>query len=296
MRRGGMSRQTATLIGFTAVLLWSLLALFTVETEPVPPFQLNALTFAIGGGVGLIWIGATGGFGQLARVPIRVYIFGTLGLFGYHAFYFTALRLAPPAEAGLIAYLWPLLIVLFSGLLPGETLRRGHIFGALIAFAGAALILTGGIMGGEAGTLAGYGFALACALTWSGYSVLSRRLGATPTASVAVFCLATAALSTGAHAAFEETAWPDHLTGWAAIAGLGLGPVGLAFYTWDVGVKRGDIQLLGTASYAAPLMSTLALIVAARAEPRREILLAAVLIAAGAALAARSGRTSEPKI
>lgn len=290
-----MSRQTATLVGFSAVLLWSLLALFTVETEPVPPFQLNAITFAIGGLVGLAWLAATGGFAQLAHVPLRVYAFGTLGLFGYHAFYFTALRLAPPAEAGLIAYLWPLLIVLFSGLLPGETLRRGHVAGAFIAFAGAALILTGGIVAGEAGTLAGYGFALACALTWSSYSVISRRLGATPTASVAVFCLATAALSTGAHFAFEETAWPEHATGWAAIAGLGLGPVGLAFYTWDLGVKRGDIQLLGTASYAAPLLSTFALILAARAEPRREVLLAAVLIAAGAALAARAGKGSGKK-
>lgn len=286
-----MTRQTATLVGFSAVLLWALLALFTVETAPVPPFQLNAITFAIGGAVGLVWVGFGGGFGVLARVDWRVYVFGTLGLFGYHAFYFSALRLAPPAEAGLIAYLWPLLIVLFSGLLPGESLQRGHVIGATIAFAGAALILTSGITAGTEGTLAGYGFAALCALTWSGYSVISRRLGATPTASVAVFCLATAALSTGAHLAFEETAWPETAIGWGAIIGLGLGPVGLAFYTWDVGVKRGDIQLLGTASYAAPLLSTLALILAARAEPRREIILAAVMIAAGAALAARAGKS-----
>jgi len=290
-----MTRQAGTFIGFSAVLLWSLLALFTVETEPVPPFQLNALTFAIGGAVGLIWLGSTGSLGQLAHVSWRVYAFGTLGLFGYHAFYFSALRLAPPAEAGLIAYLWPLLIVLFSGLLPGEALRRGHVLGAIIAFAGAALILAGGITAGEDGTLAGYGFALACALTWSGYSVLSRRLGATPTASVAVFCVATAALSTGAHVAFEDTAWPQSLPGWAAIAGLGLGPVGLAFYTWDVGVKRGDIQLLGTTSYAAPLLSTLALIIAGRTEARREVILAAIMIAAGAALAARAGRAASAR-
>jgi drug/metabolite transporter (DMT)-like permease len=285
-----MTRQLATLIGFSAVLLWALLALFTVRTAPVPPFQLNALAFSISGAVGLIWVAASGGLGQLTRIGWRIYAFGTLGLFGYHAFYFTALRLAPPAEAGLIAYLWPLLIVLFSGLLPGERLRRGHVIGALVAFGGAALILAGGITGGAEGTLAGYGFALLCALTWSGYSVLSRRLGTTPTASVAVFCLATAALSTAGHFAFEETAWPETTVGWAAIAGLGLGPVGLAFYTWDVGVKRGDIQLLGTASYAAPLLSTLILIVAGLAEPRREVLLAAVLITAGAALAVRAGR------
>lgn len=285
-----MTRSSATLIGFIAVLLWALLALFTVETAPVPPFQLNAMTFAIGGAVGLGWLATTGGFGQLAHVPIGVYAFGTLGLFGYHALYFSALRLAPPAEAGLIAYLWPLLIVLFSGLLPGEQLRAGHVAGALVAFAGAALIVAAGITGVSEGALPGYGLAALCALTWSGYSVLSRRLGSTPTAAVAVFCLATSILSTGVHFAVEDTAWPQTQSGWLAVLGLGLGPVGLAFYTWDLGVKRGDIQLLGTASYAAPLLSTLALMLAGRAEPRRELVVAAVLIAGGAALAARAGK------
>lgn len=290
-----MTRSTATFIGFIAVALWALLALFTVATAPVPPFQLNAMTFTIGGAVGLVWLGVTGSFGVLWRVSWRVYLFGTLGLFGYHAFYFTALRLAPPAEAGLIAYLWPLLIVLFSGLLPGETLRAGHVVGALVSLAGAVLILGGSLGAGGAGSAAGYAFALACALTWSGYSVLSRRLGATPTASVVVFCLATAGLSALAHGLFEDTVAPVGMRGWLAVLGLGLGPVGLAFYTWDIGVKRGDIQLLGTASYAAPLLSTLALIAAGMAEPRRELLLAAALITAGALLAARASRRPKPR-
>jgi drug/metabolite transporter (DMT)-like permease len=100
-------------IGFVAVLLWASLALFTVGSAPVPPFQLNALCFAIGGGIGLIWVWRSGDARRLRKVSWRVYAFGTAGLFGYHALYFSALRLAPPAEAGLIAYLWPLLIVCF---------------------------------------------------------------------------------------------------------------------------------------------------------------------------------------
>lgn len=290
-----MTRGRATSIGFIAILLWSLLALFTVGSAPVPPLLLNALTFALGGGLGLVWVARSGGVGQLARVPLRVYAFGTLGLFGYHLLYFSALRLAPPAEAGLIAYLWPLLIVLFSGLLPGERLTRLHVIGALVAFAGAALIVGGRIAGGVTLTgpaMAGYGLAFLCALTWSGYSILSRRLGEVPTASVAVFCIATAILSAVAHLALETPAWPAGAWGWAAVAALGLGPVGLAFYVWDIGVKRGDIQLLGTASYAAPLLSTLALVLAGEARADLRLLLAAGLIAGGAALAARAGRRS----
>ena len=282
-----MTRRTATLIGFGAVLLWSLLALLTVATAPMPPFQLTALTFATGAGVGLVWGLATGTLGLLRGVGWRVYAAGTAGLFGYHALYFSALRLAPPAEAGLIAYLWPLLIVLFSGLLPGEVLRRGHVAGAVLGFAGAALIILGGRGEPGTGAFAGYGLALLCALFWSGYSVLSRRFGNVPTVSVTVFCAATAVLSAVVHVLTETTVWPVP-AGWLAVIALGLGPVGLAFFVWDIGCKRGDIQVLGTASYAAPVLSTLALIAAGLARPSWALAGAVVLIVGGAALAARA--------
>src|SRR5947209_2438010 len=112
-----MSRRTATLVGFTAVLMWSLLALFTAASGRVPPFQLAAMTFAIGGAIGAAtWSVRRGAVAALRQKP-EVWALGVGGLFGYHALYFMALRLAPPAEAGLISYLWPLLIVLLSGLL-----------------------------------------------------------------------------------------------------------------------------------------------------------------------------------
>jgi drug/metabolite transporter (DMT)-like permease len=219
-------------------------------------------------------------------VLLHVWALGIGGLFGYHALYFTALQNAPAAEAGLIAYLWPLLIVLFSGLLPGETLRFHHLIGAVIAALGAGLILVQADLsfGGEFAI--GYIAALACALFWSGYSVLSRQVGDIPTEVVAYFCLATAILSALTHLAVEDTTWPTHTLQWISIVGLGLGPVGLAFYLWDIGVKRGDIQLLGTASYAAPLLSTLVLVVFGAAPLTWTVGAAAILITGGAAIAA----------
>lgn len=283
-----MTRKRATAIGFTAVLLWSFLALFTVGSAPVPPLQLNAICFGIGGTIGLIWTHFSGGLQQLRVISWKVYVFGTVGIFGYHALYFSALRLAPAAEAGLIAYLWPLLIVLFSGLLPGETLRRGHLAGGLLGFAGAALIILGGGADFSADNLPGFALAIACALTWSSYSVLSRKLGDVPTASVAVFCLASAVLSMALHLTLETTQWPQTQTGWLSVLALGLGPVGAAFYVWDIGVKQGDIQLLGTSSYVAPLLSTLVLILAGVADASWPLAAAALLITGGAVVAARA--------
>jgi len=204
-----------------------------------------------------------------------------------------ALRLAPPVEASLIAYLWPLLIVLFAALLPGERLRGYQVAGALLGFAGAALLVTRGRgLTFDAQYAAGYAFALACAVIWSSYSVLSRRLGAVPTSAVGAFCAATAGLALVCHLLFEETVWPSGWQ-WAAVVALGLGPVGAAFYTWDYGVKRGNIQTLGALAYAAPLLSTILLVALGLAEPSWVIAVACMLIVGGAVLASGQGRRKE---
>lgn len=283
-----MSRRTATLAGSVAILLWALLALLTAASGAVPPFQLAAMAFGISGSLGaLSWVVQPRRMKAL-RQPLAVWLLGIFGLFGYHFFYFTALRAAPPVEASLIAFLWPLLIVLFSALLPGERLRRHHVAGALLGFFGAALIVTnGGQIAMKPEFAFGYAMALLCALTWSSYSVASRLFSRVPTDIVTGFCLATAALALICHLLLETTAWPDGARQWLAVAGLGLGPVGLAFFVWDHGVKHGDIQVLGAASYTAPLLSTLFLVVLGYSELTWTIALACLSITAGATLAAK---------
>jgi drug/metabolite transporter (DMT)-like permease len=283
-----MSSRTSTLIGLTAILMWSLLAVLTVATGKVPAFQLAAMTFAIGALVGsLTWIGRPGAIGALRQAPLA-WIVGVGGLFGYHALYFLALRFAPPAEAGLLNYLWPLLIVLFSSLLPGERLAPHHVVGALLGLVGTVLLFAGSTVSSFApGQLPGLFAAFLAAFVWASYSVMSRKLKSVPTDAVAGFCLVTALLSALVHALIEDTVWPETVWQWLAVTALGVGPVGAAFYTWDVGMKRGDIRVIGAASYATPLLSTLFLILAGFAKPSATIAIAAVLIAGGGLVAAR---------
>ena len=286
-----MSSLRATLIGFSAILMWSLLAVLTVLTGHVPPFQLLAMTFAVGGVFGVARVAQQGALGALCQ-PLQVWALGVGGLFGYHALYFTALRLAPPAEAGLLNYFWPLLIVLFSGLLPGERLPLKSVAGALLGFAGTIVLFLGKGLTLALDHTAGYAAAVCAAFVWAGYSVLSRRLANVPTATVAGFCIATAVLAALAHMLTETTVWPQDVTQWLAVVLLGVGPVGIAFYVWDIGVKRGDIRLLGVASYAAPILSTAFLVLAGFAEARASLALSALLISGGGLIAA-SGRTTK---
>ncbi len=269
------SKSSATFVGLTAIFMWSLLGVMAAATGRVPPFLLNTLAFGLSGIVAL-------------RQPWPVWLVGVGGLFGFHFFYFTSLKTAPPVEANLINYTWPLLIVLFSGLLPGERLKWHHIVGTCLGLAGAALIVTKGRSLAIAPEyLLGYGAAVLSALIWSTYSVVSRRMSSVPTAAVAGFCLATAILSGLCHVLMEPAIWPDGATQWLAVAGLGCLPLGLAFFVWDYGVKRGDIQILGAASYLSPLLSTLFLILAGYGRFEWAIGLAALLITLGALIASK---------
>jgi drug/metabolite transporter (DMT)-like permease len=281
-------RSRAMAAGCGAIALWGALATLSVLAGSVPPFQMVAMTFTLGAAIGILRARRRGlSWSDLLNWPPRVWLLGVGGLFGYHALYFAALQLAPPAEANLVNYLWPLLIVLLSAPLAGEKLGWPHLAGALLGFAGVALLAVSRGVSFSGAYALGYALALGCAFAWSLYSVLSRRFGETPTDAIAAFCAAAAVLSLVCHLLFEHTAWPATPTAWLAVLALGLGPTGGAFYLWDHAVKRGDIRALGALSYAAPILSTALLIVCGLATPTSALLLAALLVTAGAVLASR---------
>ncbi|MDD9876891.1 MAG: EamA family transporter [Magnetovibrio sp.] len=286
-------RNRATLIGLSAVLTWSTLALFGTLAGPVPPFQLVAMAFTIVFALTVaIWLARGEDPRTHLRQPARLWALGIAGLFGYHLLYFVGIQNAPPADANLINYLWPVLIVLFSALLPAEAgvgrLRWFHLAGAALGLAGTALIVTGGTgLVIRAEFSGGYLAAIGAALAWSSYSVLSRRFAHVSTDAVGAFCGGTALLAWIAHLVLETTAWPADALAWLAVLGLGLGPVGAAFFAWDHGVKHGDLRVLGAGAYAAPLLSTVLLVVFGLGDATWTLALACLLIVGGGLLAAR---------
>lgn len=280
----------ATAIGFISIVLWGMLALLTSLTEgKIPPFQMLAMTFAIAFLLMLgNWLRQGKSGWEYTRQPLLAWLLGVGGLFGYHFFYFLAMAHAPVVEVSLISYLWPLLIVLFSALLPGEHLSKFHLIGAVLALAGCWVLIGGGSSGFSSEYLTGYLAALACAFLWSSYSVASRLVKQVPTDAVGWFCGVTAVLGLICHLLWETTVWPSDWLEWLGVIGLGLGPVGIAFFTWDYGVKHGNLQLLGVLSYAAPLISVVLLILAGKAEPTLSVLVACLAIVGGAFIAGQA--------
>lgn len=272
----------ATLAGCGAILLWAFLGVLARLAAGVPPLQLTALSMAVGGLLGLGVVAARGSLAALRQEKLA-WAHGVGGLFGYHALYFAAIALAPAVEANLLNYLWPLLIVLLSGLLLGMPLGARRLLGVALGFAGCALLVGVGARF-PAGALPGLLCAVAGAVVWATYSVTARRLARVPTEAVAGFCLVAALLAGALHLAFEAPVWPDARQALAILL-LGLGPVGSAFFLWDVGMKRGDPRLLGTLAYAIPVLSTLLLVAAGEGQADGRVLVAALLVTGGGVLA-----------
>ena len=274
----------ATLAGAGAIALWSLLAVLTRAAGNVPPLQLTASAFGVAALLGIGVLGLSGRLGELRQPPLA-WVHGVGGLFGFHALYFTALHYAPIPTANLLNYMWPLLIVVLSGPMLGMALRPRHWAGLALAVAGCALLLGRGVRF-EAGFLVGYAAAVGSALVWAFYSVLARRFSRVPSGAVVGFAAATALLAAALHAVTEQTV-PIAPHALLAILLLGAGPLGAAFWLWDIGMKRGDPRRLGTLAYATPVVSTALLVLAGAAPLSPTLFGAAALVGAGGLVASR---------
>jgi drug/metabolite transporter (DMT)-like permease len=245
--------RRATLFAILTITLWSFLAFLGSQLSRVPPFLLVGIALTTGGLIGIRHISSW-------RVPLATFALGVYGIFGYHFLLFSAFQIAPAVEANLMNYLWPLLIVLLIPLiLTGQRLRPHHLIGILIGLVGAALIVTGGRMSLDIAHLKGYLMAAAAAFIWSSYSLLTKRVAAFPTAAVAGFCFFSGILSLGVYFVGSpsfEVVQALSLRDWVLLILLGAGPMGLAFFTWDAALKRGDPRIIGSLSYITPLTST----------------------------------------
>lgn len=283
-RTAGMA---ARLYALATIALWATVASLGVLLKHVPPFLLTGISLLIGSVLALPFVLKDK---RVWKIPPGTLALGVYGLFGFHFLLFLALRHAPPVEANLVNYLWPLLMVVLAPLLlAGVRLRGVHVAAALLGFAGAVIAIAGASQGalGAGGWAWGYLAALGSAFIWASYSLLTKRVTPFPTAAIGLFGLVSGVLALLCHWALEPQV---ALSGrdWLLLLVMGLGPLGGAFFLWDKALKLGDARQIGVLSYLTPLGSTALLMGVSGRSLTWSIGLAAVLIIGAAVLGTRA--------
>lgn len=282
-------RVMASILGAIGISLWATETVLINLTQRIPPIETVALAFVFAAATTPIACLLTRTNPLVAfRQPAAVWAIVVSALVGYHACIYYATQKAPPAAAALLQGTTPLMIVLGSALLPGEKLRWWHVVGATLGLFGVLNLI-------EADVDPQYGadsifylslIGVAAAL-WGLYSIASRYFAETPSSVFGVFYAAAALVSLLGHGMFETWVQPD-LTEWAAIAALGVLPMGLAIYLWDYGCKHGDIQALGAFSYVEPFIGACLVVLAGQGALGWTLVWSGLLVVGGAVIASAS--------
>jgi drug/metabolite transporter (DMT)-like permease len=234
-------------------------------------------------------------FADLFRLPLRVMVAGFWGVAVYTVILALAFGIAPERMIGqvnLLNYLWPVWIVLLSAVLIREkTKRLPTLAGVLLGFTG--IVVARGpaeLLTAPENPLPLF-LALLGGFLWACYSVLLRRWRIPVEQGGTAFHFTLCALMAAAVAAIRGE-W-QNLPPFGAEALFwilfgGIGPVGLAYHWWEIGVKRGHVPLISTLAYFIPIGSTLLIGLLFREAMGAGLFVGAVLIAVGAWVAGRA--------
>jgi drug/metabolite transporter (DMT)-like permease len=275
-----------------AIPLWATWPSLAVRTFDIPPLESLAIMFLFG------WLVLTrlhrpesgsvaqGSSAKQSWLPALVF---AIGLSGGDVAFILATHRIPAAQANLISYLWPVMIVVFGAAIGLFRLRLRQVIGLALGFAGAAILIWDGRVSMSIG---GIGLALLSGACWAAYC-LFRLTWKQPAGNVlARGCAMSTVLCASLHFFVEPTIVPN-LRSFAATAVAGIIPLALGNFAWDEGFRRGDGQLLAVMAYATPLCSALLLAALGAALLTWNLLAGAVVIVLAGLLSRADSGASE---
>ena len=125
------SNSWATVIGYSGLVLWSLSPLMVAQLNNIPTFEILTIALSISFFVIAVKLTVQKQW-QRIKQPLLIWLVGVIGIYGNDLTYIAAFKYAPPAHVDLINYLWPIFVILGSGLLPSEKFTYRHLLAGLL--------------------------------------------------------------------------------------------------------------------------------------------------------------------
>ena len=257
-----MDRKRATLIGLTAIVLWStMVGLIRGVSEGLGPVGGAAMIYTLSGLLCLLTVG----FPNLKRFPPRYLIAGSVLFVSYEICLALSLGYASnrhqAIEVGMVNYLWPSLTIVFAIVFNGQKTNLWVIPGLLISLLGVAWVLGGEqglhldeIVSNIVSNPLSYGLAFAGAFIWAAYCTVTSKY-AKGHNGITLFVLLTA-LALWLKYLFSDQ--PEMVFSLPVVIKLLMCGVALGFgyASWNIGILHGNVSVLATVSYFTPVLSS----------------------------------------
>jgi drug/metabolite transporter (DMT)-like permease len=294
-------RTNATLAAIGSILLWCWSAVcFRKGAEAIGAMPYLALMTATGvTTVVVVQLCQRRALADLVRIPRRVMVAGFFGVAFYTVMLAEALAIAEESDVGQVAllnYMWPIWVVAIGAVLLDDKPRTVPlIVGLALGFGGVAVSRGMATFSRSPSDLTPHAMALAGGILWALYSVLLRRWRVPEEKGGTAFHFAVCSAMAASIAAVRgqwgqlEDMTPSAV-GWVLFGGIG--PVGLGYYMWEIGVKRGAVNLIATLAYFIPILSAILIGLFFREALSWWLLWGALMIVAGAWLVNGATRTS----
>lgn len=282
-----MTASRGNIAGMVALVLWSSTSLLIALCAAFPAVFLTALTSLIGAVIFIArWVWRKEPLKEHFKFPYQIVLMAVAGIGGYRILLFASMYYAEPVEASLINYLWPILLVVFSGFLPDEKLKWYHLCGGFLGFLGILFIFSNGLDLFVNFSL-GHLLALGAAVTWAVFSVASRATKKY-SSSIIPIAMLYSAIILFVFSYFTEDWHSISINTTDIIYMVILGATSaVGYFLWDVGMKYGNIQILGVLSYFVVVLSTFLLIIFGMAAPSYSVFMALIFILSGSLLASK---------
>lgn len=267
-----------------AVVLWASWPALATLAHPTPPFLVLGLSAFIGFAFSYASAAAKRQAKSFFAIRKRTMLFVAAALMGNNAFYLAAIMRIGPAEANVVHYLWPVLLVVLASLVHRHLPTLRQAIGIAAGFSGVAIALSPkmGVGLDITGVLLGF-FG---ALTFAVYSVI-RSLARSEINVVGPSLGFAALMAFAFHVVLEPTHLPT-TSQWIAIALMGIGPFTLANALWDRATRTGEAATISSFAFLTPLVAISLLAVFGLAVMSTPIIIGAFLAIAGAVLASKA--------
>ena len=271
--------NNGTTIGGISLIIWSFLAVLSVNLKNIPIFELCSIASLTGFITASITNTYLNIWKNIPHHPKYVWIIGLIGICINDIFYFSSFKHAPAVQVDLINYTWPIIITLLTAITNKKPPTFQGLFALIIAFTGIYILLTNNKSKNflEICHLKGYILAFLAAFSWAAYVTASKQYGKTKTEMIAVYNFFGIIFSITMHLKYEVFVKPNTVELLSAIM-IGSFSHCFAYMFWDYGIKKGNDKLLNTLVYTIPIVSVSLLIVTKHAHYNNKILIATVLV------------------